>query len=509
MPPDSLIIGISIVAVLVGIRSFRKKHATPPGPPGLPLIGNMLDLPKRESWQVYLDWSKTYNSDLLTMKVPGAHFFILNSAKVMQDLLVKRPNIYSNRPRSTMLSDLMNTAWLIPFMNNTDEWRDHRRLFRREFDTADATVFNRAHELQATRRLLHRLLTSTDYEGELRLAAVDAILSITYGIIPRNFDHPFIKAPEDLNVIFAQVARGGYLVDVFPFLRHLPTWFPGVEFHKTAEKGRALVNTIITGPYDQVQAEMANGTAASSAASRFLSAVQDGTISETEQETLRNVCANAYMAGADTTVCALYHFVVAMALHPEVQKKAQIFLDDLLEDRRLPNFDDFSELPYLSAIIDEVLRWHPVTPFAIYHVSNEDDTYDGYHIPKGAMLIPNVWAVSRDETIFGPDTHRFIPERFLTPDGSKTLNLLDLDLTFGFGRRACPGRLIARDTLWIIAASLLTAYDITDPRDADGEVLTRDSCLEYTNAMVSFPPPISISFKPRVPESMIHDSLNE
>ncbi|KAJ7627783.1 hypothetical protein DFH06DRAFT_727253 [Mycena polygramma] len=101
--------------------------------------------------------------------VPGAHFFILNSAKVIQDLLVKRPNIYSNRPRSTMLSDLMNTAWLIPFMNNTDEWRDHRRLFRREFDTADATVFNRAHQVQATRRLLHRLLTSTDYEGELRL----------------------------------------------------------------------------------------------------------------------------------------------------------------------------------------------------------------------------------------------------------------------------------------------------------------------------------------------------
>ncbi|KAJ7627782.1 cytochrome P450 [Mycena polygramma] len=248
-------------------------------------------------------------------------------------------------------------------------------------------------------------------------------------------------------MIFAEVARGGYMVDIFPFLRHLPTWFPGVKFHKTTQRGRALVNTVITGLYEQVQVEMAKGTAASSVASRFLSAVQDGTISKTEQEVLRNVCANAYLAGADTTICALYHLVVAMALHLEVQKKVQMSLDDLLEGRRLPNFDDFSELPYLSAVTDEVLRWHPVAPVAIYHSSAEDDTYEGYHIPKGSMLIPNAWAVLRDKTIFGPETDRFIPERFLKPDGTKRFIPLDLDLAFGFGRRVCPGRLMGQDTL--------------------------------------------------------------
>jgi hypothetical protein len=106
---------------------------------------------------------------------------------------------------------------------------EHRRLFHREFDTFDASVVNKAHEVQAARRLLRRLLTSADHEGELRLyanlsgslpnvdrivlprAAVDAILSITYGISPKALDHPFIKAPEDVNAIFADVARGGYI----------------------------------------------------------------------------------------------------------------------------------------------------------------------------------------------------------------------------------------------------------------------------------------------------------
>jgi hypothetical protein len=84
---------------------------------------------------------------------------------------------------------------------------------------------------------------------------------------------------------------------------------------------------------------------------------------------------------------------------------------------------------------------------------------------------------------------------------------------------------MARDTLWIMAASLLTAYSITDPLDMDGKVLTADSHLEYTNAMVrsglnfksiyashklsSFPPHIRVSFRPRIPTSIIYESVSE
>ncbi|THU82316.1 hypothetical protein K435DRAFT_808390 [Dendrothele bispora CBS 962.96] len=80
----------------------RRRQPTPPGPPGLPLLGNFLDLPKKEAWKTYIEWGKKYNSDFLSMKVPSQRFFILNSSKVYHDLLVKKSTIYSDRSTPMM-----------------------------------------------------------------------------------------------------------------------------------------------------------------------------------------------------------------------------------------------------------------------------------------------------------------------------------------------------------------------------------------------------------------------
>ena len=129
-----------------------------------------------------------------------------------------------------------------------------------------------------------------------------------------------------------------------------------------------------------------------------------------------------------------------MALYPEIQKKAQKALDDVLGGQRLPEFTDSTCIPYISAIVHEILRWHPVVPTCVWHVSNQDDIYNGFVIPKGSVMIPNSWAVLHDETIFGADTNKFIPERFMTADGTLKVGISDTDAAFGFGRRICPGR---------------------------------------------------------------------
>ena len=77
-----------------------------------------------------------------------------------------------------------------------------------------------------------------------------------------------------------------------------------------------------------------------------------------------------------------------MALFPDVQRKAQAELDRMVGASRLPDFDDLTNMPYVRAVILETMRWQPVGPFAIPHASVTDDTYKGYHIPKGTMLIP-------------------------------------------------------------------------------------------------------------------------
>ena len=80
-----------------------------------------------------------------------------------------------------------------------------------------------------------------------------------------------------------------------------------------------------------------------------------------------------------------------MSLYPEVQRKTQEEIERVIGTDRLPTFDDRDNLPYVDAIVKEALRWHPVAPMGVPHMTTEDDIYEGYFIPKGALLLPNIW----------------------------------------------------------------------------------------------------------------------
>ena len=80
-------------------------------------------------------------------------------------------------------------------------------------------------------------------------------------------------------------------------------------------------------------------------------------------------------------------FILAMTLNQEVQKKAQAEVDRIVGSHRLPEFDDLDDMVYTRAVIMETLRWMTAIPLPVPHATSEDDVYEGYHIPKGAMII--------------------------------------------------------------------------------------------------------------------------
>ena len=84
-------------------------------------------------------------------------------------------------------------------------------------------------------------------------------------------------------------------------------------------------------------------------------------------------------------------FFMAMATHPEVQAKAQAELDAVVGPERLPEHSDRTSLPYINAIVKEAYRWQNVVPLGVVHRCMEDDVYNGYTIPKGTLVFPNVW----------------------------------------------------------------------------------------------------------------------
>ncbi|KAH9977456.1 cytochrome P450, partial [Russula compacta] len=89
-----------------------------------------------------------------------------------------------------------------------------------------------------------------------------------------------------------------------------------------------------------------------------------------------------------------------MALYPDVLKRAQAELDEVVGHDRLPLLSDRPRLPYIEAIVLESLRWHPVAPLGFPHRLTEDDYYEGYFLPKGTLVQANVWKITRDPLVY-------------------------------------------------------------------------------------------------------------
>ena len=188
------------------------------------------------------------------------------------------------------------------------------------------------------------------------------------------------------------------------------------------------------------------------------------------------MCCSA--VGAEITGITLMWWTLAMVAFPQVQRRAQAELDAVVGRAHLPTFADAPRLPYVRAVIKEVLRWRPPAPLGAPHKATEDDWYDGMFIPKGATCVANVWQCNRDRAIFGDDADEFRPERQLDDEGELESGPIETNQeghsTFGFGRRICVGKHLANDSLFIHTARILWAANLECVKDESGRDVLPD-----------------------------------
>lgn len=484
---DALLVALG--AFLIKALANRKSPPYPPGPRPLPLVGNVVDMPSEKEWLTFARWKNKYGP-IVSVSVFGQRLIIVNSAKIATDMLESRGAIYSDRPRLEMGGELVgwkNTLVLVPY---GERLKNSRRLAHQLFGShATMNQFLPVEERE-TRRFLQRLLaTPNDFSAHIRKTAGAIILRISHGYDVQEGDDPFVSLADKATEQFSLSTAPGLVVNLFPALRYLPEWLPGGGFHKTAREWAETLHQMVEQPYQFVKDQMQAGTAQVSFVSSLL---QDHDLSPQDDFDLKWTAASLYSGGADTTVAAINAFFKAMALYPQVQKKAQAEIAAVVGHDRLPSFSDRENLPYVNALALEVLRFHTVAPTGVPHRVTKDDIYEGYFIPEGALIIANIWQMAHDPEVYS-DPMTFNPDRFLQR-GDKEPEPDPRELSFGFGRRICPGRILADASVFISCAMTLAVFDIAEYREGD---VVFEIDLEQTTGTISHPTEFKCSIRPR------------
>ncbi|KAH9174424.1 cytochrome P450 [Lactarius sanguifluus] len=489
-------------------RDHRRRRGLPypPGPKPWPIIGNLLDSPKQSPWVAYAEMSKQHG-DILYLQVFGQSVVVLCSPSVVKDLFEKRGDIYSDRP-SWPIAGIIGVEWLIPFTQFGEQWREKRKMADRTLRPGALSLYHQRIE-ENTHAFLGRLLAApVDFRSHGDLSQGQLIMSLVYGYDLKENDE-IIKAPVELvHMTSRLLLPGATLVNHLPFLRHIPSWVPWFSYESLVRLGRELSQKTMNEPIDFVKSAMRDGTAISSLAREQLLEVESliGPEAQTQENVVKQVLGSMYEAGVDTTASARASLFVALTLYPEVQRRAQAQIDSVVSRDRLPTFEDRSRLPYIDAICKELLRWQMVGPMGVPHASSEDSIYRGFFIPKGSMTIVNSWGILHNPELY-PDPETFNPERFLNEDGTFRDDPT-ISLAFGGGKRICPGRHLVDMTLFMVAASVLSVFNVTKAKDKNGREIPVSPMVEV-NAVVCYPAKFECSITPRdkVAEDLIRENV--
>ncbi|KAJ5673715.1 hypothetical protein N7507_002842 [Penicillium longicatenatum] len=488
--------------VLVGLFAYstqrnRKRHdlPLPPGPRPKPIIGNLRDLPSpnEQDWQHWLKHKELYGP-ISSLRVLGKRIIILNDAQLAVQLLEKRSAIHSSRPQQNF-TEMSGWHNVLGALRNPEHIRMTRKYLHQEIGSNNSVAcFNDVQITEVSRFLLRVMNDPERLQQHIRKEAGGIVLKVAYGytISPHSPD-PLVdladKAMEDFSYALLPTA---WAVDFIPILRYLPAWFPGAGFIKICQAYKTRAVAFSDVPYKFVQQQMDTKAYVPSFLSNLLRKCDVEPGSE-EERIIKWSAGSLYAGGADTTVSAIASFFLAMAFYPEVQRKAQQELDSVVGVNTLVQFEDRAKLPYINALVKEVLRWHPVVPTNIPHVSTQDDTCEGYLIPKGSSIVANIWGFTHDANIYS-DPMAFRPERFLTGSAGQPPERDPHMLVFGFGRRACPGRTLADSNIFLTIAQSLSVFEISKPLKSP-EV--QDFDVKFLPGVISHPAPFKVSIQPR------------
>ncbi|KAK4939634.1 hypothetical protein LTR10_020134 [Elasticomyces elasticus] len=474
-------LAVTLLAIAAAFAAFirlskigRRTPGLPPGPPTIPLLGNLHLMPTVKPHIQFQKWAQEYGP-VYSLILGTKTVIVLSSDEAVKDLLDKKSAIYSDRPDMFIGQKIASGDLRLVVMRYGDNWRMIHKMVHNILNIKAAVTYVPYQDLE-NKILLDGLLdTPQDFLNHIRRFSYSLATQMIFG-----FRCPDIKDPQ-LQQLFWSFDHWGELagsasaqiVDLYPILQKLPSFIaPNVRYAKYLHE---IEKKLYVGHWMRAKRGLESGTGLPCFCNDVLRAQQ---IENFSDDAAGYMSGSLLEAGSDTTSGTLYGFILAMLVFPEVQKMAQEEIDRVVGHKRLPTIDDYDQLHYIRCCIKESLRWMPTVILGVPHAVTKDDTYGNYVIPKGATVINNVWAIHMDPKR-SPDPRRFDPDRFkddyttlyqsANGDPAKRDNF-----NFGAGRRLCQGIHIAERSLFLGISRLLWAFDLTKPLDNNGDPITPD-----------------------------------
>ncbi|XP_042030693.1 cytochrome P450 83B1-like [Salvia splendens] len=455
----------------------RALTTLPPGPPPLPLIGNLFQLGRAAEPHIYLHRLSKKYGPIIHMKLATRPLLVISSAKLAKQVLKIEDLTFCSRPNFLGQQKLSYNSSDVAFTPYNERWKEIRKMTHIHLLSNRRVQSYRSVREEEISRMITVISSSTTEKvnlSEVVLSAGIHILSrITFG---KRYEEGGSGAKVFHHILhgFDALATAFFVSDYFPA-------FGLVDKMSGRVKRADVVCKEMDSFYQELIDEHLESKKMEEEEDMLAELMKlkndDESSSGLTWDNIKALLMNMIVAAAETTPSAVIWTMTALIKAPKVMDKLQNEIRSLVGEKGKVEEDDLPKLPYLKAVVNESLRLYPPVPLLIPRESMETSILDGYEIQPKTMVYVNAYAAGRDPECWeNPD--EFFPERFLNSGIDYKGQDFGL-IPFGSGRRMCPGMSMGYLTTELMVANLVYSFDWELPKG----VLAQDVDTDATKGL--------------------------
>ncbi|RUP10414.1 hypothetical protein BC936DRAFT_140015 [Jimgerdemannia flammicorona] len=371
------VVGVAAAVQLLTSSLTKPLLPLPPSPKGrLPVLGHALAV-GASPHITFTEWSKQLGP-IFSIQLVSRNWIVLNSAKVVRDLVDLRGSNYSDRHNNPLTDIISRNGEMYGFAKHGDYLRMWRRLTNNTISKSKLQAnYNHVFDCES-RELLAGLLKNgarhdgVDMDDVTYVYTINVILLILYNRRCATSSDPLFQLIHSINNEFVALSSD-MILDSFPILISL--------FADKKHRAIVLQDSLILyvgNLVEEVRQKLANGEQIPCVAAEFLKMQEKEGITDMA---VIQTCGGFTLAGTDTSAYLLMNSSIILANHPEIQDRVHDELLATVGPDRLPEYSDAEKTPYVEAFLLEMLRFRPPRFFGIPHSNVKDDIYEGYRIP--------------------------------------------------------------------------------------------------------------------------------